>query len=174
MVDSGLDRESWHWGRFRPPKRSIFVSNGFIWWARVTITCSFTLETPKKIDLTLGRFLVLGFIGVLCFWRLLIGLLRFLRCFLGVLSQKNNLIFSTTSVVGFWNFQMMRHLFFLKETGANDASSAPLNLKKNKGLCVIFSWLGRGLIFSIFDINGYFLYVFFQIIFISLINTPSL
>jgi hypothetical protein len=151
MVDSGLDRESWHWGRFRPPKRSIFVSNGFIWWARVTITCSFTLETPKKIYLTLGRFLVLGFIGVLCFWRLLIGLPRFLRCFLGVLSQKkNNLVFSTTSVVGFWNFQMMRHLFFLKETGANDASSAQLNLKKNKGPCVIFSWLGRGLIFSIF------------------------
>jgi hypothetical protein len=93
MVDSGLDRESWHWGRFRPPKRSIFVSNGFIWWARVTITCSFTLETPKKIDLTLGRFLVLGFIGSLCFWRLLIGLPRFLWCFLGVLSQKKITLF---------------------------------------------------------------------------------
>jgi hypothetical protein len=52
----------------------------------------FILKVPKKINLSLKKILVLGRFWVLVcffgFFRPLIGLSRFIRCFLGVLGKK--------------------------------------------------------------------------------------
>jgi hypothetical protein len=118
-----LERENYCWRLFQPPKRSIFMSNSFIWWGRSRLSVLFPWKWLENHiwarEDFLFRFYYEFWGGFLWFWCKKAPMM-FPMCFVSKKWLQNECldekimkhVFLVTLMAGWWEFKMMSRLFF--------------------------------------------------------------